>query len=72
MSEARINLVAMISDEVVFDQPCKYGMRVDCHAVYCENWHTPDMPRKCRRSWYTGGKVRDEDCAGYEKNEAPK
>jgi len=27
-----------------------------------------DGPRKCRRTWYTGGEVRDQDCEGYEAN----
>ena len=55
-------------DDCAFDQPCKFGHRVETHAVYCHNEHTPGMPRKCRRTWYTGGRVRDEDCAGYEPN----
>jgi hypothetical protein len=65
-----VNWVEDLADEVesAFDQPCAYGNRVECHAVYC---HSPrhDMPRKCRRTWYTGGEIRDEDCPGFKKNE---
>lgn len=50
-----------------YDQPCKFGCRVGGHAVYCMS-ERDDMPRKCRRTWYTGGRVRDEDCAGFEPN----
>jgi len=51
-----------------FDQPCAFGHRVEEHAVYCHNEQWVDAPRKCRRTWYTGGKRRDEDCPGFEPN----
>ena len=62
-----INLVEMVGDESAFDQPCRHGNRVESHAVYCHS-ETPGMPRKCRRTWYTGGKTRDEDCPGFVPN----
>lgn len=65
-----INLVESMAteDEQGFDQKCKFGNRVCGHAVYCHSNH-PDAPRKCRRSWYTGGEIKDEDCPYYEPNE---
>lgn len=67
---SKINLVEMIcgGGDSAFDQPCKFGHRVENHAVYCHNDKWADAPRKCRRTWYTGGEVRDEDCEGYEPN----
>jgi hypothetical protein len=62
-----INLVELMVGSA-FDQPCKYGNRVDCHAVYCHNTDWPQAPRKCRRTWYTGGEIRDEDCPGFSPN----
>ena len=66
-----INLVELITagnDDCAFDQPCKHGHRVEGHAVYCHNDEWPDSPRKCRRTWYTGGEVKDEDCPGFAPN----
>lgn len=65
------NLVEMCAEQedCAFEQPCKYGNRVDCHAVYCNNNDWDDAPRKCRRTWYTGGEDRDEDCEGFVKRE---
>lgn len=65
-----LNLVEMLADDEdsAFDQPCKYGHRVEDHAVYCHNDAWKESPRKCRRTWYTGGEVRDEDCPGFEPN----
>lgn len=64
------NLVEMIDDdpESGFNQPCRYGNLVAGHAVYCHNTEWPDAPRKCRRTWYTGGQKRDEDCPGFAPN----
>lgn len=62
------NIVELIADESAFDQPCKHGNRVDCHAVYCHNDQWKEAPRKCRRTWYTAGRERDEDCEGFEPN----
>ncbi len=66
------NIVEAIagSDECAFNQRCKFGHLVTDHAVYCHNDAWVDGPRKCRRSWYTNGKVRDEDCPGFQPNEA--
>jgi len=58
-------LVEMLCDESAFDQPCIYGNRVETHAVYC---HNENIGGKCRRTWYTGGEIKDEDCEGYKKN----
>ena len=65
-----INLVEMVEDpdECAFDQPCRFGHRVEGHAVYCHNESWAGAPRKCRRTWYTGGETKDEDCEGYEPN----
>lgn len=64
------NIVEFIADEddSAFDQPCAFGHRVECHAVYCHNDEWEDGPRKCRRTWYSGGEVRDEDCPGFKAN----
>ena len=65
------NLVELIQEEdadCAFDQPCKFGHRVEGHAVYCHNDGWAEGPRKCRRTWYTGGEVKDEDCPGYQPN----
>ena len=63
------NLVEMLSDESEKskNQKCKFGCLVAGHAVYCHSTN-PDAPRKCRRSWYSGGSVKDEDCEFYEPN----
>ena len=66
-----INLVEMCSDDMAFDQPCKYGNRVEGHAVYCHNDKWENSPRKCRRTWYYGRDekgMQDEDCKGFEPN----
>lgn len=62
------NLVELVADESAFDQPCIYSNRVEGHAVYCHNDGWTEGPRKCRRTWYTGGEVRDEDCEGFAPN----
>jgi hypothetical protein len=66
------SLVEMIAepDECAFDQACKFGNRVGGHAVYCHNDQWKDAPRKCRRTRYTGGVERDEDCEGFQPNPA--
>lgn len=63
-----INIVELISDENGFDQRCRFGQRVEDHAVYCHNDNWEDSPRKCLRSWYTNGRIKDEECAGFEPN----
>ena len=65
------NIVEMIQEpgsDCAFDQPCKFGHRVEGHAVYCHNDAWQDGPRKCRRTWYTGGESKDEDCPGFQPN----
>lgn len=64
-----INLIELLipDDDMAFNQKCIYGNLVDDHAVYCHS-ENPDAPRKCRRTWYTGGEVKDEDCPYYEPN----
>jgi hypothetical protein len=51
-----------------FNQPCKFGNLAEGHAVYCTNSKWLYGPTKCRRTWYTGGERRDEDCEGYAPN----
>jgi hypothetical protein len=59
-------------DDCAFDQPCKFGYRVDGHSVYCDNKKSPY--RKCRCSWYYGraasiiDKCADEDCEYFKAN----
>ena len=67
-------LISSMEEDNAFDQPCKYGYRVNGHAVYCHNKKWKDAPRKCRRSWYTGNydntnEDSDYACKGFEKNE---
>lgn len=64
------NIVELAAGEEdsAFDQPCRFGHRVEGHAVYCHNELWPGAPRKCRRTLYTGGEIRDEDCPGYAPN----
>ena len=62
------NVVELLDDRQAFNQPCRFGNLVEGHAVYCHNHTWVDAPRKCRRTWYTGGQTRDEDCPGYEPN----
>lgn len=51
-----------------FNQLCAYGHLVEGHAVYCHNDGWLYSPRKCRRTWYTDGETRDEDCEGFKPN----
>lgn len=64
-----INLVEMFADpdDMSFNQQCKHGNLVSGHAVYCHS-DNPEALRKCRCSWYTGGRVKDEECPFYEPN----
>lgn len=63
-----VEMITAGDDDCAYDQPCKFGHRVEGHAVYCHNEGWLYSPRKCRRSWYTGGETRDEDCKGYQPN----
>jgi hypothetical protein len=67
MKDRAISFVELCSPEQGFDQKCIFGNRVESHAVYCHSEH-PDAPRKCRRSWYSGKTVLDEDCPFYVEN----
>ncbi len=69
-----LNVVGLIADQddCAFDQPCKFGHRVEDHAVYCQNDAWKAGPRKCHRTWYTNGATRDTDCPGFEPNPNPK
>lgn len=66
-----LNMVELSAseDEQSFNQSCAHGNLVKGHAVYCHNETWAEAPRKCRRTWYTGGEVRDEDCTGFKPNE---
>ena len=68
-----LNIVEMVADQedCAFDQPCKFGHRVEGHAVYCQNDAWKAGPRKCRRTWYSGGEYRDTDCVGFAPNPLP-
>jgi hypothetical protein len=68
MNKPQVNIGELIADESACDQPCRFGNRVEGHAVYCHNDAWEDSPRKCRRTWYTGGEVKDEDCPGFQAN----
>lgn len=63
----QINLMELVEDSER-NQPCAHGSLVDGHAVYCHNGTWKDAPRKCRRTWYTGGETRDQDCEGFAPN----
>ena len=60
-----VEMVAEATEEGGFNQPCRFGYLVERHAVYCHNDGWLYAPRKCRRTWYTGGEVKDEDCRGF-------
>lgn len=68
-----MNLVELVAEpeDCAFDQPCKYGHRVDGHAVYCHNTNWADAPRKCMHTWYYGEDAKgkqDKDCPGFAPN----
>jgi hypothetical protein len=65
-SKGIVNIVEILADDASgFNQVCKYGYLVDGHSVYCHNDSWLYAPRKCRRTWYTGGETKDEDCEGF-------
>lgn len=72
-NRASINAVELITAgrDCAFDQPCKWGRRVEWYAVYCHNPKWLYAPSKCRRraadSWI-GQAWPHELCAGFEKN----
>jgi len=56
------NLVELV-EAGEWNQACRWGHLITNYAVYC---HNPNADvRKCRRTWYTGGEVRDEDCPNF-------
>ena len=70
-----IDLIELMAEDekCAFDQPCKYGYRIENHAVYCHNKNWPGAPRKCHRSWYwkeykKDQKDSDYHCPGFEAN----
>jgi hypothetical protein len=65
-----VNIVELFAGakDSAFDQPCAFGNRCGGHAVYCHNDDWLYSPRKCRRTWYTRGTTRDEDCPGFRPN----
>lgn len=50
-----------------FNQSCVYGNLIEGHAVYC-HCKNINAPRKCKRTWYTKGIIKDEDCQFYKPN----
>jgi hypothetical protein len=62
-----LNLVEAVADEgaCAWDQPCKFGHRVDTHAVYCHNSGWLYAPRKCRRNRTD---FLHENCRGFKPN----
>lgn len=73
MTDINLAELAFGDDDEGWNQACRWGHLVEGHAVYChcpeERW--PDSPRKCFRTWATGGQTRDEDCEGFEPQEVP-
>jgi len=55
-------------DDCAWDQPCKYGHRVNDCAVYCHHPTWKAAPIKCYRTWWSDGEIMDEDCPGYVPN----
>jgi len=68
MKEDSLVELVVDEDDCAFDQECRFGHRVEGHAVYCKcpRWGSP---RKCYHGWYTGGKLRDSECPFFEVNE---
>lgn len=64
--DSNVNIVEMISgSDSAWDQPCRYGHRVEMHAVYCHNDAWLYAPTKCRRNrtdW------PHEECRGFKPN----
>lgn len=54
-------------EEGIWNQKCKHGHLIPGHSVYCHSAN-PESPRKCHRTWFTGGETKDEDCPYYEEN----
>jgi hypothetical protein len=69
--QLNVNLVELIAgggeEDCAWDQPCRFGHRVEEHAVYCHNTAWPMAPRKCRRS-VRRPDFRHEDCPGFAPN----
>lgn len=58
------NIVEIVADEedCAWDQPCKFGYRVQTHAVYCHCDGWLYSPRKCRRNRTD---FLHENCRGF-------
>lgn len=69
--EPPANIVEMVADpdECAFDQPCRFGHRVECHAIYCHNDGWLYAPRKCRRSKDPNDDFAQQKCPGFQPNE---
>ena len=61
------NIVELVAEaeDCAWDQPCKFGHRVDTHAVYCHNKGWLYAPRKCRRNRTD---YLHESCRGFKVN----
>lgn len=69
-----INFVELSADkkECAYDQKCRFGYRVEQHAVYCHNDAWKNGPRKCKKTWFWGPKVKgdqDEDCCKFKPHD---
>lgn len=66
------NVVELLTDDdCAFDQPCRYGHRVESHAVYCHADHWLYSPRKCRRGkQWDGEDWPHEKCPAFAPNPA--
>ena len=69
---SQANVVELVADGGrAWDQPCRFGHRVEDYAVYCHNSRWIDSPRKCHRrqnaSWF-GPAWPHQECPGYEPN----
>lgn len=65
VSNLTLNELCFDSD-FFYDQPCYWGSRFGTHAVYC---HCKKGPMKCRRTWFTSGQTKDEECEHFKENE---
>jgi hypothetical protein len=73
--ELAVNIVEWVADPdgCAWDQPCRFGHRVETHVVYCHNTAWPMASSKCRRGKgcaeiYGIPENRHEDCPGYAPN----
>lgn len=67
------NIVEAVADgDCAFDQPCKFGYRVEDYAVYCHNSGWLYAPRKCHKCSLIGNEHEDCErhatCKGFSPN----